>query len=91
MAAVLRERGIRLLQGSRLRTNSVWGTVVGRRLVPALRSDSAGSATGGRRQRRATSAWLPAALLGAGLLLGVALWAKWGVAIAFDAIRTYCF
>jgi hypothetical protein len=34
---------------------------------------------------------VPAALLGAGLLLGIALWAKWGFAIAFDAIRTYCF
>ena len=31
------------------------------------------------------------ALLGAGLILGVALWAKWGFAIAFEAIRTYCF
>jgi hypothetical protein len=37
------------------------------------------------------STWLPAALLGAGLLLGIALWAKWGFAIAFEAIRTYCF
>jgi hypothetical protein len=35
--------------------------------------------------------WLPAALIGAGALLGLALWAKWGFAIAFDAIRTYCF
>ena len=44
-----------------------------------------------REQRPAAFAWLPAALLGAGLLLGVALWAKWGFAIAFEAIRTYCF
>ena len=43
------------------------------------------------RERPAAYAWLPAALLGAGLLLGVALWAEWGFAIAFDAIRTYCF
>jgi hypothetical protein len=35
--------------------------------------------------------WLPLALLGAGALLGIALWAKWGFAIAFEAIRTYCF
>jgi hypothetical protein len=57
-----------------------------------VHSTSAASATdGGRRRRPATSAWLPAALLGAGLLLGIALWAKWGFAIAFDAIRTYCF
>jgi hypothetical protein len=34
---------------------------------------------------------LPVALLGAGLFLGVVLWAKWGFAIAFEAIRTYCF
>ena len=45
----------------------------------------------GRRQRLPMMAGLPAALLGAGLLLGVALWAKWGWAIAFEAIRTYCF
>ena len=44
-----------------------------------------------RRRRLATSAWLPAAVLGAGALLGVALWAKWGFAIAFEAIRAYCF
>jgi hypothetical protein len=55
-------------------------------------SASAGSATDGtRRQRLATFGWLPVALLGAGLLLGVALWAKWGFAIAFEAIRVYCF
>jgi hypothetical protein len=34
---------------------------------------------------------LPAALLGAGVIFGVALWAKWGFAIAFEAIRTYCY
>jgi hypothetical protein len=39
----------------------------------------------------AAYAWAPAALLGAGVLLGVALWAKWGFAVAFDAIRAYCF
>ena len=84
-------RGTRRLQSSRVRTKSIWGTVLGRSFVPALRLTSAGRAKGGRRQRLATSAWLPAALLGAGLLLGVALWAKWGFAIAFEAIRTYCF
>ena len=26
-----------------------------------------------------------------GLIIGVALWARWGFAIAFEAIRTYCF
>ena len=46
---------------------------------------------GTRWQRLATFGWLPVALLGAGLLLGVALWARWGFAIAFEAIRTYCF
>ena len=44
-----------------------------------------------RREYPWAFAWVPAALLGAGLLLGVALWARWGFAIAFDAIRTYCF
>jgi hypothetical protein len=58
--------------------------------VPVLRWTLAGSVKGGRRQL-ATSAWVPAALLGAGLLLGIALWARWGFAIAFDAIRSYCF
>jgi hypothetical protein len=60
--------------------------------VPAAHPTSAASATERRRTRRpAMSTWLPAALLGAGLLLGVALWAKWGFAVAFEAIRTYCF
>jgi hypothetical protein len=43
------------------------------------------------RPRPAAYAWVPLALLGAGVLLGVALWAKWGFAIAFEAIRAYCF
>lgn len=61
-------------------------------LVPALGSTSVSSATdGARRQRSATVTWLPIVLLGAGALLGVALWARWGFAIAFEAIRTYCF
>jgi hypothetical protein len=60
--------------------------------VLARRSASADSATDSRgRQRLATFGWLPVALLGAGLLLGGALWAKWGFAIAFEAIRAYCF
>jgi hypothetical protein len=60
--------------------------------VLARRSVLAGSATDGtRRQRLATFGWLPVAVLGVGLLLGVALWAKWGFAIAFEAIRVYCF
>lgn len=44
-----------------------------------------------RRRRSVALAWWPLAVLGAGVLLGVALWAKWGFAIAFEAIRTYCF
>lgn len=32
-----------------------------------------------------------AAVLGAGALAGLVLWAKWGFAIAFDALVTYCF
>jgi hypothetical protein len=43
------------------------------------------------RNRPAAYAWAPLALLGAGVLLGVGLWAKWGFAIAFEAIRAYCF
>jgi hypothetical protein len=59
--------------------------------VPVVRSAPAGSARDRRGQRLASATWLPVALLGAGLILGVALWAKWGFAIAFEAIRTYCF
>ena len=63
-----------------------------RSFVLSRRSASAGSATDDTRwQRLATFGWLPVAVLGVGLLLGVALWAKWGFAIAFEAIRTYCF
>jgi hypothetical protein len=71
----------------------VAGSVFGSNSVPATHPTSAAGARddGQRRPRPATSAWLPAALLGASLLLGVALWAKWGFAIAFEAIRTYCF
>jgi hypothetical protein len=42
-------------------------------------------------RRRGAYAWVPLAVLGAGVLVGVALWAKWGFAIAFEAIRVYCF
>ena len=59
--------------------------------MPAVHSSSAGSARDRRRQRKAPATWLPVALLGAGLIVGIALWAKWGFAIAFEAIRTYCF
>lgn len=60
--------------------------------MPAVHPTSAaGARDEGRKRRPAASTWLPAALLGAGLLLGIALWAKWGFAIAFEAIRTYCF
>ena len=57
--------------------------------MPVAHSTSAGQDR--RRGRPATSAWLPAAVLGAGVLLGVGLWGKWGFAIAFEAIRAYCF
>lgn len=35
--------------------------------------------------------WLPLAVLGLGLALGVVLWTKWGFLIAFDALMTFCF
>jgi hypothetical protein len=44
----------------------------------------------GPRRRHGAFAWVPAAVLGAGLLLGLAVWAKWGFAVAFEAIRAYC-
>lgn len=31
------------------------------------------------------------AVLGAGALGGLVLWAKWGFMVAFDAVITYCF
>ena len=59
--------------------------------MAAVHPASTNSATPDRRRERLAYAWVPAALLGAGILLGVALWAKWGFAIAFEAIRAYCF
>jgi hypothetical protein len=44
-----------------------------------------------QRRRIVAFAWLPAALLGGGIFLGLVLWSKWGFAIAFEAIRAYCF
>lgn len=44
-----------------------------------------------RAEPRPAFAWITAALLGAGLALGLVLWSKWGFAIALEAIRTYCF
>ena len=43
------------------------------------------------RSRPSALLWLPALVLGAGLAVGLLLWGKWGTAIAFEAIRTYCF
>ena len=43
------------------------------------------------RSRPSSLVWLPALVLGAGLALGLMLWGKWGFAIAFEEIRTYCF
>jgi hypothetical protein len=60
--------------------------------VPAIHSSSEAPTTDGRRRERPVAfAWLPAALLGVGLVLGLGLWSKWGFAIAFEAIRSYCF
>jgi hypothetical protein len=44
----------------------------------------------GPGRRRGAFVWVPAAVLGAGLVLGIAVWAKWGFAVAFEAIRAYC-
>jgi hypothetical protein len=35
--------------------------------------------------------WLPALVLGAGLALGLVLWARWGLVIALEMVRAYCF
>jgi hypothetical protein len=43
------------------------------------------------QRRRTRLAWLPPAVLGVGLVLGLVLWAKWGLAVAFETIRAYCF
>ena len=68
------------------------GAQLGSCLVTAARSTSAAPETELRpRQLPTAVAWLPAALLGAGIVLGLVLWSKWGFAIAFEAIRAYCF
>jgi len=68
------------------------GAKLGSSLLTVIHSTSAAPGTGSRqRQRVPAFAWLPAALLGAGILLGLVLWSKWGFAIAFEAIRAYCF
>jgi hypothetical protein len=68
------------------------GVKLGSSLVTVVHSTSAAPDTESRQRSRAAAlAWLPAALLGAGIVLGVVLWSKWGFAIAFEAIRAYCF
>jgi hypothetical protein len=63
----------------------------GNRAVAAVHPVSSDAPTQDRRrQRPAAYAWVPLALLGVGVLIGLALWAKWGFAIAFEAIRVYC-
>ena len=34
---------------------------------------------------------IAAAVLAAGILVGLALWGRFGVLLAFEAVRTYCF
>ena len=53
--------------------------------------DPTSTRDGRQRERPAAFAWLPAVLLGVGLLLGLVLWSKWGFAVAFEMIRSYCF
>lgn len=35
--------------------------------------------------------WVPALVLAVGLLLGVALWDRWGLVIALERVVQYCF
>ena len=35
--------------------------------------------------------WLPLLVIGAGLALGLGLWARWGFLVAFETLRAYCF
>jgi hypothetical protein len=60
-----------------------------------LRASEATSAPRAARdpERRPPGAlfWLPALVLAAGLAAGVVLWDRWGLAVAFEAIRAYCF
>jgi hypothetical protein len=57
--------------------------------LPTLRAGAAARAGHGARdpERPGAPFWLPALVLAA----GVVLWAEWGFAVAFEAIRTYCF
>ena len=48
------------------------------------------SAQSAGRPQPSALVWLPALVLAAGLAIGLLLWGKWGFAIAFEAIRTYC-
>lgn len=66
--------------------------------MPILRASEAPSAPrvarGARDPERPPPGallWLPALVLAAGLAAGVVLWAKWGLAVAFETIRAYCF
>ena len=68
------------------------GAKLGSSPVRATHSTSTAQGREPRQRREILAfAWLPAALLGGGILLGLVLWSKWGFAIAFEAIRAYCF
>ncbi len=51
----------------------------------------------GAGEHEVRAAWLSPldvvvlAVLAAGLMVGVALWGKWGFLIAFEALTRYCF
>ena len=79
--------GVMLQLGGRI------GEQQGMEALSIARPDTAAAplAQGEGRTRPSALFWLPALVLAAGLMLGLLLWGKWGFAIAFEAIRTYCF
>jgi hypothetical protein len=59
--------------------------------VPILRASGTRGARDPERALSGALLWVPALVLAAGLAAGVVLWDRWGLAVAFEAIRAYCF